>query len=835
MAAQPPPSGGGSSNGQPPPAVFARLLQCIGQPEAHARSQALHQLPSLAAGGALCDGAAAPDCGGCKAERAGEELLPAIAAMCDDADHLLLGTLAAALAGMAAARPRCNHAAGALALLELLAANEDTSVRQAAAEGVAHVAACGPSARAQANAMLWRHGKSRWGTQRAAAAQLLPLLYAGVPPEEQAEARKLYSALAADPDPVVRRTAAASLGPFASRCRADPAEEAEAPSPRTSSGLVAGRQRSGGLPPTAAGVSQAATLRATVLALWRQLAQDTQDAVRVAAADATAAVCGMLHPAQRAAAVVPVVKEAAADRDWRVRYVCVSRLGSVASALSGGEAAKLQRNCSIASGSAALGTTTSSVGSRCSTGQESSDLAVTDLLPLFTALSKDPVVQVRCIVAENMSSFAATLPPAAVKPLLVVAERLSTDDDDSVRNATAGDVVALAARVGKELTMRRIHPVLLALLNDKVTEVRLHLIRQLGPLGDVVGVPVIRESVWPCVTRLATDKNYRLRESVVTEVAALARSLGPESFGEQLLDSLVLAVGDKAHSVRAVAAEALQSLGSTFGEKWVTSQLLPRLLPLTEPPPPRPARSPAAPPAGPLPAAAGQPAAGAAPASAPADGPAAADGPAGQPPPDGPEAGSAATEAQGTAESPPHEKPLKPAAAVAARAGAAAGGGGAGLADDDMPPVPLLKPKLQGPQPSGYTVWTDRLDQGGGYSYQVRMCAVELIAELAAALPRPVRLEKVYPELQRMVSDGVPNVRCALCRCVFRVGDAAQPPEGAEGDAAEPQEGAQQELRLLRGMLQTLAGDREESVAALAEEAAAVLGMELERPTGGGA
>jgi serine/threonine-protein phosphatase 2A regulatory subunit A len=62
-------------------------------------------------------------------------------------------------------------------------------------------------------------------------------------------------------------------------------------------------------------------VKSEIISLWSSLAQDEQDSVRLLAVEACVAIAALLQNDDIEQHVMPVLRSAAEDKSWRVRYI----------------------------------------------------------------------------------------------------------------------------------------------------------------------------------------------------------------------------------------------------------------------------------------------------------------------------------------------------------------------------------------------------------------------------------------------------------------------------------------------------------------------------------
>ncbi|CAM9338425.1 unnamed protein product [Discosporangium mesarthrocarpum] len=435
------------------------------------------------------------------------ELIPFINKILEDDDEILLA-LAEALGQLVPAVGGSAHGTLLLPSLENLAATEETVVRDKAVESACTVISLMEGGQAEVTAVLKRLSTGDWFTAKVSACGLYAAAYKHVAdPEQRGQLRSQFEVLSKDVDtPMVRRAAASNVGNFAS-------------------------------------VVEGTFLMTDVVTVYKGLAADDQDNVRLLAVEQSGKVAKALVDqglAQECAAhVVPVIKHAVDDRSWRVRCALARTFNQAAQA----------------------------VGSTVTTN---------DLLPCLTSLLQDHETEVRAAAIKDISSYVdlvgATTFAAQVMPYVLA---LLQDGNQVVRAALSDSCMKLAPKLGQEHTMTHILPMLLAFLRDESAEVRLHILHQLDGLAELM--PAMADQVLPLVLELGQDIIWRVRRAVMVSVPLLTERMGVSYFEEHLLELYLQAYRDSVNEVRVGASEGLQRLCRVCGSDWLQEKILPRI------------------------------------------------------------------------------------------------------------------------------------------------------------------------------------------------------------------------------------------------------------------
>merc|ERR1711935_811192 len=166
--------------------------------------------------------------------------------------------------------------------------------------------------------------------------------------------------------------------------------------------------------------------------------------------------------------IIPVVRQCAEDKSWRVRYCAAEKIGVLAAAL----------------------------------GPQITNL---ELMGLFVRLLKDTEAEVRGAAAKQVSEMANIATPGEVvmEQILPCVEELVHDSSQHVRTSLASAIMGLAPVVGGEGTIAKLVPLFLVLLQDEVPEVRLNVVSKIGQVNTVVGIQVLSERLLPAIVGLA--------------------------------------------------------------------------------------------------------------------------------------------------------------------------------------------------------------------------------------------------------------------------------------------------------------------------------------------
>ncbi|WVQ97622.1 hypothetical protein IAU59_004736 [Kwoniella sp. CBS 9459] len=444
-------------------------------------------------------------------QRTRDELIPFLQDQLDDEDEVLL-VLAEELGNFAEYVGGKDFAWTVLGPLENLAAVEETLVRDKAAESISKLSELLSAQAIEEHLLplLRRLAGGDWFTSRTSACALFAAPYPIAAASVQEELRKMFGALCADDTPMVRRAAAKALGPFA---------KAVASAPDHHDILVS-----------------------DVIPLYRKLASDDQDSVRLLTIPDLIAIATNLSPEEVKEHLLEPLRASVTDKSWRVRYMVANEFVGLAE----------------------------SVGET---------IIREELVAAYVALLKDNEAEVRTAAAGQIPGFAKLVDKEVILAKLLPCVRdLSTDSNQHVRAALAQQISGLAPLLGTDSTVENLLPLFLQLLKDDFSDVRLNLIGKLDMVNEVIGIERLSQALLPAIMELAEDKQWRVRQAIIEYIPLLAQQLGVSFFDDKLGTLCMSWLGDTVFSIREAATINLRKLTDVFGVDWARQTIIPKVL-----------------------------------------------------------------------------------------------------------------------------------------------------------------------------------------------------------------------------------------------------------------
>lgn len=441
-------------------------------------------------------------------QRTRDELIVFLQDQLDDEDEVLL-VLAEELGGFADFVGGPEYAYLVMGPLENLAAVEETLVREKAAESINKMVVLLSQSDIDTHfiPLLKRLTQGDWFTSRTSACALYATAYPKAAPQAQTEMRKMFADLCHDDTPMVRRAAAKALGPFA-KCFANDKQ----------------------------------TLLSEIVPLYKKLAADDQDSVRLLTIPDLIAIAEQLPPQEVKSELNVQLTAAYTDKSWRVRYMLADHFVELASAV--GE-----------------------------------DIVREELVKAFTELLGDNEAEVRTAAAGQVPGFSKLVDKDVILArILPCVKTMTTDGSQHVRSALAKQITGLAPLLGKQATKEYLLPLFLHLLKDEFSEVRLHLIGKLDMVNEVIGIEELSAALLPAIMELAEDKQWRVRQAIIEYIPLLATQLGVQFFDEKLGSLCMTWLGDSVFSIREAAVHNLKKLADVFGVEWAKQTILPQIV-----------------------------------------------------------------------------------------------------------------------------------------------------------------------------------------------------------------------------------------------------------------
>eukprot|EP00984_Skeletonema_dohrnii_P019081 scaffold9061_cov140-Skeletonema_dohrnii-CCMP3373.AAC.10 len=192
--------------------------------------------------------------------------------------------------------------------------------------------------------------------------------------------------------------------------------------------------------------------------------------------------------------------------------------------------------------------------------------------------TEDSEAEVRAAAVENIARMAqlggADLFQAHIAPLLPA---LADDLVMEVRSKLAQTLMdccdpSICTALTDEIILQEFRPLLENFLNDEFAEVQLHILSKLSRVSHLLGqMDVVVNSI----LQMARAQNWRVRDAVGRLLPFLAEARGVSFFEDHLLEPWLKIMSDQVADVRAACIAGMPKLLSVCGSEWIMQEILP--------------------------------------------------------------------------------------------------------------------------------------------------------------------------------------------------------------------------------------------------------------------
>lgn len=456
-------------------------------------------------------------------ERTRGELIPFLSEVAQDDEDEVFAVLAEELGKFVPLVGGPEYATILLPTLEILAATEETLVREKALDSL-NIVANELSVEQLLQSfvpLLDRLANADWFSSKVSSCGMFKVVIARIKDDTlRKNLLALYLQLIQDDTPMVRRAAAKHLPSIIDQLRLNP------------------------------GVSSDDDWEC-ISNMFQKVITDNQDSVKFLAVESLIAILRFFsakNDKSHSRDLVNYAIKLSKDEAWRVRYMVAEKYEELAEEVS-----------------------------------KAGDDLLDELLEPFLNLCKDNESDVRKVIAEHLAGYCKyvkkdySLYELKIFPAMY---QLSCDEADTVRAALASSITTLSPLLLKESITEEFIPIVLNMLKDNSSEVRLNIIAGLKHVNKVVPIEVLSESLIPAVNDLAKDINWRVRMAVIEYLPVLAEQLGLKFFNEQLIDLCMSLLWDPVYAVRNATVTIFTKLTSIFGSDWCRDEVISKLLEL---------------------------------------------------------------------------------------------------------------------------------------------------------------------------------------------------------------------------------------------------------------
>lgn len=483
-----------------------------------------------------------------KEERTRTELIPFLLDCLDDEDEVLL--VIAEELGNFVQYVGTDNAHCLLEPLELLAAGEDTKVRNKSTAAINKIGASFSETQNKEHflPLLKRLCSGDWFTSRSSASDLFVHIYPKVDSAAQKELRGLYGKLAADSVPVVRRNAGEHFAEFIGVIDKDNITE--------------------------------------VLPILKLLGKDEQDSVRFQVVSACIAFAKKLDASGVKEHVLPIATATCTDKAWRVRYMAADKVNELIASLGDtiSKADTVKLFCGLMKDAEAEVRTAaaSKVTGVCKIINDP-ELIINEVLTKASELANDNSQHVRASLASVVMGLAPLLgKEKTISNLLNLFLRLLKDESPDVRLNIISKLDAVNEVIGIELLSQSLLPAIVELAEDRQWRVRLAIIEYIPLLATQLGVKFFDEKLSDLCMSWLGDSVYSVREAATNNFKKLMEIFGFEWAQQNVIPKVLEYHSHPKYLYRMTMVFAVKSLAKSVPKEILTDTMLPLVLKLAE-------------------------------------------------------------------------------------------------------------------------------------------------------------------------------------------------------------------------------------------------------------
>ena len=462
---------------------------------------------------------------------------------CPDDDEMLLA-FAKNLPRMLPFLPEESGPASLVPILELLASQDETVIRDAAVASLGQIALINASVCSESCfPALLRLFKAEWFSSKLAACGFAPYVYKLASEESRAQIRALFLACANDETPMVKRAAAVNLSRMID-------------------------------------VVEKSFVIKEFLPVFKQLARDdTQDAVRSSCVAASLSLCKLFSEQEAQEHVRDTVASLATDKSWRVRLAVVKVYGNLCACM--GKESTISHLVEPLVGlmkdqepdvrKAAI------VAFQSVASLLSPSLVASYFVPLFAIVSKDPVQQVRSALSECIAPLARSLGKEFTLTHLLPLLLESVKDDFCTIRYNATSAIATVCEVVKEneAVVAQLVALLHTLSQDANWRTRLAVLEQIPPLCNLLGKETYETKLESLFLSFFGDSVAAVRDALSVEIGKLVVMLGEEWTVNHFVAKVLTLYSDtNAYSSRVAILQTLPRMASVMTKDEDIARLL---------------------------------------------------------------------------------------------------------------------------------------------------------------------------------------------------------------------------------------------------------------------
>lgn len=136
----------------------------------------------------------------------------------------------------------------------------------------------------------------------------------------------------------------------------------------------------------------------------------------------------------------------------------------------------------------------------------------------------------------------------------------------------------MAAIVGKDYTIQKVQVILMDLIKDDNSEVRLNVVQGMIKVAQVIGAEILNPAFLSTITNMTKDAQWRVRMGVFDLIGELSKLFGKEIFIKHLETIFLSYMSNTAASVREMGIKKTKEIADKFKSDWVMQNFIPRVV-----------------------------------------------------------------------------------------------------------------------------------------------------------------------------------------------------------------------------------------------------------------
>jgi len=202
----------------------------------------------------------------------------------------------------------------------------------------------------------------------------------------------------------------------------------------------------------------------------------------------------------------------------------------------------------------------------------------TELFTFFASLLQDAEAEVRASAVQNLARMAQLgTPELFTTHLAPVLPALADDPVMEVRSKLAQALMdccdeTICTTLNDRIILAVFKPLLEGFLNDEFAEVQLHILTKLARVSHLLGK---MDVVVSSILQMTKAQNWRVREAVARLLPHLAHARGLSFFEDHLLEPWLKLLLDQVADVRSACVDGMSKLLEVAGAAWMQREILP--------------------------------------------------------------------------------------------------------------------------------------------------------------------------------------------------------------------------------------------------------------------